>query len=37
VLGARAGDQIVDVVVKEGGIRAAGRIRAGAAPKRKAR
>ena len=37
VLGPRAGDQIVDVVVKEGGIRAAGRIRAGAAPKRKAR
>jgi hypothetical protein len=37
VLGPRAGDQAVDVVVKEGGIRTAARIRAGAAPKRKAR
>ena len=37
VLGARAGEQVVEVVVKEGGLRASGGIRATAAPKRKTR
>jgi hypothetical protein len=37
VLGTRAGDQVVEVVVKEGGLRASGSVRATAAPKRKAR
>jgi hypothetical protein len=37
VLGARAGDQLVEVVVKEGGIRASGKVRATVAPRRKAR
>jgi hypothetical protein len=35
VLGTRAGDQIVEVVVKESGLRASGSVRATAAPKRK--
>jgi hypothetical protein len=37
VLGTRIGEQVVEVVVKESGVRTAGRVRAGAAPKRKAR
>ena len=37
VLGTRAGEQVVEVVVKEGGLRASGGVRATAAPKRKAR
>ena len=37
VLGTRAGDQVVEVVVKEGGLRASGSVRATVAPKRKAR
>jgi len=37
VLGPRAGDQVVEVVVKEGGVRASGSVRATVAPKRKAR
>ena len=37
VLGTRAGDQVVDVVVKEGGLRASGGVRATVAPRRKAR
>jgi hypothetical protein len=37
VLGTRPGDQVVEVVVKEGGLRASGSVRATAAPKRKAR
>jgi hypothetical protein len=37
VLGTRAGDQVVEVVVKEGGLRGSGRVRATVAPKRKAR
>jgi hypothetical protein len=37
VLGTRAGDQVVEVVVKEGGLRASGTVRATVAPKRKAR
>jgi hypothetical protein len=37
VLGIRAGEQVVEVVVKEGGLRASGGVRATAAPKRKAR
>ena len=37
VLGTRAGDQVVKVVVKDGGLRARGSVRATVAPKRKAR
>ena len=37
VLGTRPGDQVVEVVVKEGGLRASGSVRATVAPKRKAR
>jgi len=37
VLGTRAGDQVVEVVVKEGGLRASGGVRATVAPRRKAR
>ncbi|MEP6687214.1 MAG: Ig-like domain-containing protein [Gemmatimonadales bacterium] len=37
MLGTRAGEQVVEVVVKEGGVRAVGRVQAGPAPKRKAR
>jgi hypothetical protein len=37
VLGTHAGEQVVEVVVKEGGLRASGGVRATAAPKRKAR
>jgi hypothetical protein len=37
VLGARAGEQVVEAVVKEGGLRAISRVRASAAPKRKTR
>jgi hypothetical protein len=37
VLGTRAGDQIVEVAVKEGGLRASGSVRATVPPKRKAR
>jgi hypothetical protein len=37
VLGARAGDQVVEVVVKEGGLRASGSVRATVASKRKTR
>jgi hypothetical protein len=37
VLGTRAGEQVVEVLVKEGGLRASGSVRATAAPKRKAR
>jgi hypothetical protein len=37
VLGPRAGEQLVEVVVKEGGVRASGKVRATVAPKRKAR
>ena len=37
VLGVHAGEQVVEVAVKEGGVRAVGRVRAMAAPKRKAR
>jgi adhesin/invasin len=37
VLGTRAGDQVVEVVVKEGGLRASGSVRATVVPKRKAR
>jgi adhesin/invasin len=37
VLGTRAGEQVVEAMVKEGGLRASGSVRATAAPKRKAR
>jgi Big-like domain-containing protein len=37
VLGTRAGDQVVEVVVKEGGLRASGGVRATVAPRRKTR
>jgi hypothetical protein len=37
VLGSRSGDQVVEVVVKEGELRASGSVRATVAPKRKAR
>jgi len=37
VLGTRAGEQVVEVVVKDGGLRASGSVRATVAPKRKAR
>jgi adhesin/invasin len=37
VLGTRAGEQVVEVLVKEGGLRASDSVRATAAPKRKAR
>jgi hypothetical protein len=37
VLGTRPGDQVVEVVVKEGGLRASGSVRATVAPKRKVR
>jgi hypothetical protein len=37
VLGTRPGDQVVEVVVKEGGLRTRGTVRATATPKRKAR
>jgi hypothetical protein len=37
VLGSRAGEQVVEVVVKAGGLRASDTVRATAAPKRKAR
>jgi hypothetical protein len=36
-LGVRAGEQVVEVMVKEGGARASAKVRATAAPKRKAR
>ena len=37
VLGTRAGDQVMEAVVKEGGLHTSGSVRATAAPKRKAR